>query len=537
MAGLSANNKRRNALKGALLIEGEYMEKIDNNCGKVWLVGAGPGDLGLFTQKGMEVLNDADVVVYDALISLELLALMPTNAELIDVGKRANHHLVPQEQINEILLKKAKEGKRVVRLKGGDPFVFGRGGEELELLSRENIPFEVVPGVTSSVAVAAYNGIPVTHRDYTSSFHIVTGHKKKNGSLDINFKALVEMNSTLVFLMGVSALDTICKRLMEEGMSPDTPAAILEKGTTCRQKRVVATVSTLKAEADKKAIKSPAVIVVGKVCLLEKEFGWFEKKPLFGKQILITRPKSRASSLAKKLRNLGAQVVEFPAIDTVPVTELKKEDLLFKALKKLESDSRNVCIAFTSPQGVKHFFGQLKEYKYDLRKLLCKENIQFAVIGSGTKKELELYNIFADYMPEEYSAGALGELLSNSLNNETAVYIFRAEEGSPQLTEKLYNKGIPYEDIPVYKTVYVKGTPIVEKIENAICNNDIDYVTFTSGSTVKGFVNIFTDIDYKKINAVCIGQQTAKEAEKYGMKIFVSKQASIDSMVELMLEL
>lgn len=509
---------------------------IGQKKGKVWLVGAGTGDLGLFTLKGMEVLQEAEVVVYDALVSLELLALLPENAELINVGKRAGHHLVQQEEINRILLNKAQEGKKVVRLKGGDPFVFGRGGEELELLCQEDIPFEIVPGITSSIAVPAYNGIPVTHRDYTSSFHVITGHKKKNGALDINFSALVEMNATLVFLMGVTALETICSRLMEAGMDKTMPAAILERGTTSGQKRVVATVSTLKEEADKKGIKSPAVIVVGKVCSLEKDFAWIEKKPLFGKQILITRPREKASSLAKRLRKLGAQVIEMPSIDTVPVAEMedkKLKEAFLAALEAFQNETEPSCAVFTSPQGVKHFFTQIKENHIDMRTLLANRQLKFAVIGSGTKKALEEYNIFADYMPEEYSAKALGELLADTLEEDTKVYIFRAFNGSPYLTEELEKKGFSYQDIPIYETVYKHAEGIVEKIEQAFLEQEIDYVTLTSASTVKGFVKTLKKIDYTKVNAVCIGEQTAAEAKKYGMQISVSEKATIDSMVEL----
>lgn len=504
--------------------------------GKVWLVGAGTGDLGLFTLKGMEVLQEAEVVVYDALVSLEVLALLPKDAELIYVGKRAGHHLVPQEEMNEILLKKAQEGKRVVRLKGGDPFVFGRGGEELERLSKENIPYEIIPGITSSIAVPAYNGIPVTHRDYASSFHVITGHKKKNGALDIHFQALVQMDATLVFLMGVTALENICNSLMEAGMDKNMPAAILERGTTSKQKRVVATVETLKSEADRAEISSPAVIVVGKVCSLERDFAWIEKKPLFGQQILITRPREKASGLAKKLRKLGAQVIEMPSIDTVPVFAMedqKMKENFSQAVKELKGEKGKTCVVFTSPQGVKHFFCQIKQEKIDLRDIFYNHLLEFAVIGTGTKKALEQYNIFADYMPLEYSAKALGELLANTLEKGTKVYIFRALKGSMHLTEELEKKGFCYQDIPTYETVYEQAGEITEKIEQAFLAEEIDKVTFTSASTVKGFVQTLKNIDYTKVNAVCIGEQTAAEAQKYGMNISVSKEASIDSMIEL----
>lgn len=512
----------------------ENMEQV--KVGKVWLVGAGTGDIGLLSIKGMKVLQEAEAVVYDALVSLEVLAHLPKDAEWINVGKRSSHHLVPQEEINQILLRKAKEGKRVVRLKGGDPFVFGRGGEELELLSQEGIPFEVVPGITSSIAVPAYNGIPVTHRNYTSSFHVITGHKKKNEALDINFRALVQLNATLVFLMGVGALETICNSLMEAGMEPDMPAAICERGTTFGQRRAVGKVGTLNMEAAKAEIKSPAVIVVGKVCTLEQDFAWLEKKPLFGKQILITRPRERTSILAEKLRKLGAQVVEMPSIDTVPVSKLENAHLEKKFIQSIEAftkESRKVCAVFTSPQGVKHFFGQLKEQKVDMRSLLANEKLTFGVIGTGTRKALEEYNIFPDYMPEEYSAEAFGKLLKETLDGETKVYIFRALQGSPSLTEQLEEARIAYEDVAVYETVYEQAHGLTEKIEQAFLDGEMSYVTFTSASTVKGFVKTLKHIDYTKVNAVCIGAKTAEEAEKYGMQIQISKEASIDSMVNL----
>lgn len=514
------------------------MEKC-NQVGKVWLVGAGVGDIGLFTKKGMDVLEKAEVVVFDALVSLELLALLPGDAEIINAGKRSKNHTIPQEGINQILLDKALEGKRVVRLKGGDPFVFGRGGEELELLAKHKVPFEVVPGITSSIAVPAYNGIPVTHRDFTSSFHVITGHKKKDSELDIDFKSLVSLDATLVFLMGVSALGTILSRLMEEGMDKDMPAALLEKGTTCRQRRVVATVSTLEQRAKEENIGTPAVIVVGRVCSLENDFAWFEEKPLFGMQVMVTRPKSQISKLSEKMRTLGAQVIELPTIDTVPVcqlSEMNEYETFRKAVDTVCQSDNKICIGFTSPQGVKHFFHQLNIMRKDMRAFLRNPNLTFAVIGQGTRKALEEYNIFPEYMPEEYSGKSLGELLGKELDSQTTVYLFRAEQGSQELTAMLREHGIPYEDVAVYRTVYRDGGVVMDKMEQAFMDEQIDYVTFTSASTVKGFVNSFKNIDYSKVHAVCIGKQTAAEAGKYGMNIIISKEATMDSMVELLVE-
>jgi len=317
--------------------------------GKVWLVGAGPGDIGLFTLKGREVLKKAEVVVYDSLVGQGVLSQIPEEARLIYVGKRANHHTMAQEEINQVLLKEAKKGFRVVRLKGGDPFLFGRGGEELELLVENGIPYEVVPGVTSSLAVPAYNGIPVTHRDFCSSLHIITGHKRAGKEYDIDFKALVNTKGTLVFLMGVSALSDICKGLLQGGMDPDMPAAILQKGTTAGQKRIVATVSTLKEEVDKQGIETPAIIVVGKVCTLAEKFAWYEALPLAGWKVLVTRPKNLISRTADSLRSLGAEVLELPAIRTVP---LENNSRLLEAFSRLNTYQ---WLVFTSPQGWRYF--------------------------------------------------------------------------------------------------------------------------------------------------------------------------------------
>ena len=288
--------------------------------GKVTLVGAGPGDPGLLTRKGLEALERADVVVYDRLVSPAILALMPEGAVKINVGKEASRHPVPQEQINRILLEQAQQGHNVVRLKGGDPFLFGRGGEELELLAEHRIPFEEVPGITSAIAAPAYGGIPVTHRDCCSSLHIVTGHQRAGKELAIDFEALVRTGGTLVFLMGVSALPTICAGLLDAGMAPDTPAAVVERGTTPAQRRVSASLAELPRAAEAAAVQSPAVIVVGGVCALADQFDWFDHLPLKGKRVVVTRPRERAGTLSARLRALGADVWEYPCIATVPIT-------------------------------------------------------------------------------------------------------------------------------------------------------------------------------------------------------------------------
>ena len=514
-----------------------------SNKGKVWLVGAGPGDRELLTRKAIDVINLADVIIYDALISMEILCLLPQEAELINAGKRSSHHLMKQEDINKLLVEKALQGKHVVRLKGGDPFVFGRGGEELELLAKNDIPYEVIPGITSSIAVATYNGIPVTHRDYTSSFHVITGHKRQGQELNIDFNSLVDINGTLVFLMGVASLEAICTGLINAGMNPDMPAAVLEKGTTCRQRKVLASISKLKETADKNNIQSPAIIIVGKVCALSDEFTWFEKLPLFGKQIVVTRPENSASKLAMRLKKLGAQVIEFPTIKTVGIENNSESNrahnlaVVSEAIDDIQASNKQDCISFTSPRGVEHFFDILRLLKKDIRHLLANKNLTFAVLGSGTYNALAKYGIYAEYMPNVYSAYDLGNVIAKNWKNgqgkDGTVYIFRAMEGSVDINKVFDKENITYKDIAVYRTIYEKNSHITDKMYETFQNNEIDYVMFTSGSTVKGFVNALPKVDFTRINAVCIGAQTAKEASKYGMNITISDKAEIDSMIDV----
>ena len=413
--------------------------------GKVWLVGAGPGDAGLFTLKGQEVLNKADVVVYDSLVGQGVLTMIPESARLIYVGKRADRHTMPQEQINEILLEEAQKGYRVVRLKGGDPFLFGRGGEELELLSRNHVPYEVVPGVTSPLAVPAYNGIPVTHRDFCSSLHIITGHKRAGKEYDIDFKALVDTKGTLVFLMGAAALKDICAGLLNAGMDPAMPAALLQKGTTAGQKRIVADVGTLPEEAQRRGVETPAIIVVGKVCALADTFAWYEKLPLEGWKVLVTRPRNRSSRTAELLREKGAEVLELPSIKTVP---LKDQGPLHAAMEKMETYQ---WMVFTSPTGVEVFFDELKKQKKDIRSL-C--GIRVAAIGQGTASALEQRGLLADLVPSVYDGDTLARELAEKLDGGERILIPRALKGNENIVPVLEEKGASVDDIGIYETVY-----------------------------------------------------------------------------------
>lgn len=503
--------------------------------GKVWLAGAGPGDAGLLTVKAADLIEKADVVVYDALISAEILSRIPRDKEVIYVGKHAGNHPVPQEEINEILVREARKGKKVLRLKGGDPFVFGRGGEELERLLEDGIPFEVVPGVTSAAAVPAYAGIPLTHRDYTSSFHVITGHARKGKKTEMDFASLVRLNGTLVFLMGISSMQDILEGLMSAGMKPDMPAAVLERGTTAGQRRVTATVSTLKEQAERAGIGTPAIIVVGRVCALADTLHWAEDRVLGGKQFLITRPRQNSSVLAGRLRSLGAQVIEMPAIVTEPISP---NDRLEEMIKKFGTRSGEEWLVFTSPVGVQVFFENLREQKKDLRYFFRGgAQVKIAAIGSATGTALADRGLIADLIPDVYSAVSLGKKLAVSAAPGSAVSIVRAEKGSEELIPPLSEAGLSVEDIPLYRTRSEVHPFLREEVQRMLSAGEIDAVTFTSASTVHGFVQAAGDMDYKRIRAVCIGEQTARAASQYEMQIQVADQASIDAMVRKIVEL
>lgn len=488
--------------------------------GKVWLVGAGPCDAGLMTVKGARVLEQADVVVYDRLVGPGIISRLPRRARGIAVGKEAGNHPVPQGEINQILLREAQAGNRVVRLKGGDPFVFGRGGEELELLREHGIPFEVVPGVTSAVAVPAYAGIPVTHREYASSLHIITGHRKEEAELPTDYQVLVRLGGTLVFLMGVSALSEICTGLLNAGMRPDTPAAVLERGTSYSQRRVVTTVERLPEEAARQNIQAPSVVVVGEVCALSSRFAWAEKRELSGLRVIVTRPRALCSSFSKMLEEAGAEVLEFPTIET---EELEAPSRLWEALEHRE---RYSWAAFTSAAGVRAFFHALRAKGMDMRAVA---HLRFAAIGKGTADALLQVGICADYVPSSYHAAALGAGLAPLVPAGTRVLIARAQEGSPALTRELAAVGAAYDDIPVYRTIYT--LPEAQEVR-ALLEQKNTYVAFTSASTVRGFVRGVGAPVYSAVQAVCIGEQTAKQARAYGMRVLISEEATLESMVD-----
>lgn len=492
--------------------------------GHVTLVGAGPGDPGLLTVKGRQAIAEADVIVYDRLVGPEILALMPNHAEQIDVGKKSSHHPVPQPRINEILLKKAQQGKRVVRLKGGDCFLFGRGGEELELLAQNGISFEVIPGVTSALAVPAYAGIPVTHRDYTSSVHIITGHAKKNGELQLDFDALVRHGGTLVFLMSVTSTPSILRGLMGAGMSADIPAAMVERGTLPRQRKLVATVGTLAQRM--KQIESPAILVVGAVCALSDKFDWYDSLPLHGVTVAVTRPRQRAGTLTERLRQLGADVISYPCIETQDIWPN------MPVVEALASIEQYHWLVLTSPAGVDTLMRLLDAAEMDSRSLA---HLKLAVIGAGTAKKLKEFGLRADYVPDVYDAAHLAEGLIRLVREGEHVLLLRAQQGTPELPQQLREACIVFDDIAVYRTLYQNERSA--ELAELLAHGQLDYVTFTSASTVQGFVKSLPEnADLTHFTALCIGSSTQKAAFAAGMKTITAANATIDAMIDTLQE-
>ncbi len=505
--------------------------------GCVYLIGAGPGDPGLFTLRGKQLLQKAEAVVYDALVGQGVVSMIPESAQKIFVGKRSSNHTMPQEQINELLVALAKEGKTVVRLKGGDPFLFGRGGEEMECLAQHGIISEMVPGVTSALSVPAYQGIPVTHRGISPSVHIITAHLRESAEDAIDFRVLAKLKGTLVFLMGVASLPTVCNGLTDGGMDPDTPAALLMRGTSAHQKRIVATLSTLEEEVKKQGAVTPAIIVVGEVCGLQEHFDWYQKMPLAGTKVVLCRPKELIGDSAWRLRELGAEVVELPTIRTV---RRANNTPLWKALEEIKQYD---WVVFTSPMGVRIFFEELKERKVDVRALGA---IRIAAMGNGTKKELEDCGLYADLVPEIFDGAHLGRVLAQTIQEEQSreadsqksvrILLPRAAAGNQEILEALCDMDV--DDIPTYDTVYT-GEEDAQFLKRELEQGELDYVLFTSSSGVRGFVHACgeeaEESVLSNVRAICIGAQTAQTADRYGMQTFTAEQATMESMVEKLL--
>jgi len=477
--------------------------------GKVYIIGAGPGDPGLMTLKGAKCLQEAEVVIYDHLISPELLDMARRDARLIYAGKEGGRHTLSQAQINERLLEEAGSGRVVARLKGGDPFVFGRGGEEAEELVRAGIPFEVVPGVTSAISVPAYAGIPLTHRRFTASVAFVTGHEDPlKEQSEIDWKALAGMG-TLVFLMGVRNLPQIAASLVAQGKNPDTPAALIRWGTTVDQETLTGTLADIAERAEAAGFKPPAILVIGGVVGLRKDLNWFETQPLFGKGVVITRPEPQAASMATLLRDAGARVIAFPTIRIAPP---ESWDGLDAAIQRLETYA---WLIFTSANGVHYFLERLRAAGKDLRDL---KGIRLCTIGPATAAVLEGQGLRVDLVPETYlSEGVVAAFERYNLSGQR-ILLPRAEKARDVIPDGLARRGAFVDVVTAYRTVNSgrKATELAEQI----ARGHVDVLTFTSPSTVTNFLEImgpeFLPIP-AGIRVACIGPVTAAAARKAGL--------------------
>jgi uroporphyrinogen III methyltransferase/synthase len=482
--------------------------------GKVFLVGAGPGDARLLTLRAAELLERADLVALDALVSPDIAARIPRATEVVYVGKRAGAHALPQEQINRLLVDEAKKGKLVVRLKGGDPFVFGRGGEEAEELLAAGVPVEIVPGISSAIAGPAYAGIPVTHRTYSTSVTLVTAHEADSGSTGIQWSALAQLDGTIVFMMGFANLPNICHKLIEHGMSGDRGCAVISKATRFDQRTVAGTLRTIEARVAEAKLETPALIVVGDVVNLHETLNWFESKPLFGKRIVVTRAREQTSELKRLLEEAGAQVLQFPTIEIAPPESWESLD---RAIA-----TRYDWLVFTSTNGVAAFFQRLFALGKDVRALA---GTKVAAVGQSTAEDLRARGLNPDVVPERFISTELLPLLPGDQRGiRTAV--IRAEQGREELLDELRRRGGEVDLAVAYRTVAVdRGLDEL---------HDVDVITFTSASTVDNF---FAKASPGRALLASIGPTTSEAIRRHGHAPHVeAKNATIQALHDAILE-
>ena len=498
--------------------------------GCVYLVGAGPGDPGLITVRGRELLQQAEVVVFDHLASPRLLTYVPESAERIYAGKLAAEHTLSQTQINDLLVEKALAGKRVVRLKGGDPFIFGRGGEEALACLEAGVEFEVVPGITSGVAAAEYSGIPVTHRGVASCLGLITGHETpdKSGS-DLDFRALAAWNGTLIFYMGVKNLGDICRSLVANGLDAATPAALVRWATTPRHQTLVATVGTLAEEADKAGICPPAVAIIGQAVSLREKLMWFEKRPLLGRTIVVTRARSQASDMSAQLEQLGAEVVEMPTIRILP----PEDDA---SLREAVADVKRFdWVVFTSVNAVESFFGVLYAQGRDTRAL---GGIKICAIGPVTAERLAGFGIRVDAQPARFTGIEVVATLTAQENlRDKRILCPRADIAPPELVAALASYGADVLDVVAYRTVADHAG--ADEVLKLLDEDRLDWVTFTSSSTARNFFAAVPPdkLRGRKVRLASIGPSTSATVAETGMTVHVeAKSHTIPGLLQAILE-
>ncbi len=498
--------------------------------GKVYLIGAGPGDIGLLTLKGLKCLQKAEAVVYDFHLNAQILNYIDHDAEFIYAGKRGGHHAMTQDEINQAIVEKAKEGKIVCRLKGGDPFVFGRGGEEAEVLVNEGIEFEIIPGVSSSIAAPAYAGIPLTHRKYSSSFAVITGNEdttKQESSID--WAKLANGFDTLVFLMGIKNISAITSKLIEHGKPPEMPVAIVRWGTRPDQKTVVSNLKDIAGFVKEESIKPPAVMIVGDVVRLRDTLTWYEKKPLFGHRILITRDYTEDY---EPLQDLGAEIFEFPTIVTAQPESYKELD---NAINRISSYN---WLIFTSANGFKYFIQRLLHNHVDIRDL---KGIKVCAIGTKTAESVRQYGIKVDIIPDEFNAEGLVEtfikeqvsMVSGQELKGLKILLPRAEVAREVFPQKVRELGGEIDTPTAYRAI--KPVKHGKRLKRFLKEGRISVATFTSAATFNNFIDIMGDDASHVLHDVtiaAIGPVTAKAIEKAGLKVTIMpKEATIKAMV------
>ena len=502
------------------------MNKTKKKLGHCYLVGAGPGDLGLVTLRAKEAVENGDVLIYDYLCNPEILLWAKSDAEKIYVGKKAGAHTLTQEEINELLVKKTAAGLRVVRLKGGDPFVFGRGGEEALALAREKLSFEIVPGVSSAIAAPAYAGIPVTHRGMATQVTFFTGHEdptKMESSLD--FAELANLKGTKVMLMGVDRLGIITSKLLENGANPATPVTLIRWGTTPQQETLTGTLSTISELAEKAAFKAPAIAVFGEVARLRDDLRWFDKRPLFGKRIVVTRSRKQAGVLTKSLAELGADVIEIPTIRTEPPTNLREFAEMVRDAHAYD------WLLFTSPNAVEAFFEMFYRIYSDAREI---GGTRIAAVGPATAQKIRDYRLRVDVQPDEFVPEAIVDALRKDGDIENLrVLIPRAEITRDVLATMLTKLGAIVDETIAYRTV-----PETNDISGALARfdaEDVDLITFTSSSTVENFLALRPKLP-KNLKTASIGPVTTQTMRKSGLRIdFEATQHDIPGLVAVIL--
>jgi uroporphyrinogen III methyltransferase/synthase len=497
--------------------------------GKVYLVGAGPGDRGLITVKGLECIRIAEAIIYDALVDEQILGEARADAELIYVGKTYEGHTLEQNEINSLLVNKAKEGKTVARLKGGDPFVFGRGGEEVQALAAEGIPFEVVPGISAGTAVPAYAGIPVTHRGLASSLALVTGHEDPTKEMSsVAWDKLATGVDTLVLFMGFGNLAQIVGELVKNGRPPATPVALVREGTRPSQRVITGTLENIVAQAEGSDFKPPVIVVVGEVVGLRETARWFDTRPLFGKRVLVTRSRHQASVLSKLLAEHGAEPIEMPVI---AMEEISDNEELGEAIRGL---SNYEWVVLTSANGVEAFFNRVMALGMDAREF---KGVKLCAVGPATAAALEEHGLRADYVPPVYTVEGIINGFGSMDIQDARVLIPRAEMVDERLVERLTDMGAKVEQISAYRVVPVTDDASIAKGRQMLSEGKIDIVTFCSSSTVRNLVSVLGGGEVLKPTTVaCIGPVTAATAAELGLRVdIVAEESTAPGLVEAML--